>query len=146
MARKLLRQTVAITTGLLLMAAMFFGLGLWRRSGDAKWCRDAAVGLVDTGASPLSGDLVEQVRSICTVQRQRQRTMFGAVWRNGGQESAECGFEVARLQVISDRDPEARSAILESFGFAGSDFDSGSREDQNRFVQACLANGRHEAG
>ena len=146
MARKLLRQTVAIATGLLLMAAMFFGLGLWRRSGDVKWCRDAAVGLVDTGPSPLPGDLVDQVRSVCTVQRQRQRTMFGAVWRTGGQRSADCGFEVARLQVVSDRDPDARSAILEKFGFADSDFDSGSRTDQDRFVQACLANGRHEAG
>lgn len=140
MLRKLLRQAVAIATGLVLTITMFFGIGLWRRSEDTKWCRDAtADGVMPGDPQPAPAGLLEQQRSACTLHRQRQRVMFGSVWRTDGQQTAACGFELARLQLLPDK--EARSAILERYGIAELEFDTGSRDDQSRFVQRCLASG-----
>ena len=145
MIRKLLRHTVTIVTGLSLAATMFLGLGWWRRSEDAKWCRQAA-------ASGMAGDhtsdsgLLDEVRSACAVQRERQRRIFGAVWRSGGSETARCGFELARMQLTSYQDPNAYRAILEGYVIDDVDFDASNREDQDRFVNACLSAGQHEAG
>lgn len=141
MARKLLRHTVTIVTPVLLTGMLFFGLGLWRRSGDTKWCRQASSAAV-AGGQGLTPVLLEDARTACIVQRERQRVIFGAVWRKGGQETARCGFELARLQLFSDRDPGLGDAILQRYGIDGSGFERSSREDQDRFVKACLSNRR----
>jgi hypothetical protein len=143
MARKLWRQTVTIATALMLAAAMFFGLGLWRRSGDAKWCLHAAAGGVVADIQ-LSPSLLEQVRSTCIVQRQRQRAMLGSVWRTGGQEAAQCGFELGRLQLISYEDPGGYRAVLARFGVDDPEFDISTRQGQERFVAACRTRGQHD--
>jgi hypothetical protein len=67
--------------------------------------------------------------------------MFGSVWRTGGEEMAECGFQLAQLQLLPDHD--ARQAILEQYGLDEAGFDSGSREDQNRFIRACTRDDGH---
>lgn len=144
MARKLLRQIATIGTPLLLAASLFFGLGLWRGSEDAKWCRQAAAGGVAAGEKRLTPDVLDQMRSACVVQRQRQRSLFGAIWRTGGREAALCGFELARMQLISYHHPEGHRAVLERYGVDDSEFEVSSREDQDRFVNACLSSGAHE--
>ena len=147
MARKLLRHTVTIAGSLILTATLCFGIALWRRSEDVKWCRNATTtSALPADAQPVTPDLLEQQRSACAVQRERQRVVFGAIWRKGGQKTAECGFQLARLQLMSDQDANASGAILKKYGIDKSDFDASSRDDQNRFIQACLLKGRHEAG
>jgi hypothetical protein len=146
MARKLLRQVVTIGTAVLLAAGLFVGLGLWRRSGDTKWCRQAAAGGVAAGERPTRPDVLDQVHSACIIQRQRQRSFFGAIWRTGGREAALCGFELARMQLVSYTDPEGHHAVLERYGIDASEFEVSSREDQDRFVNACLTSGAHEPG
>lgn len=145
MVRKVLRHTLTVGTSLALAVGLFFGVGLWRRLEDTRWCRTATAGTVNTTAAQPGGpDLVQEQRSACMVQRRRQRQMFGAVWRSGGQRAAACGFEMARLQLVIDHDPAAARAILAKFGFDPSTFDTGSRVDQDRFVEACRSGG-HEA-
>ncbi len=146
MTRKLVRQLVAMSAGFMLAASIFFGVGWWRRSGDAEWCRQAAAGGMVAGDDASTSEVFEQVRSACRLQRERQRVMFGAVWRRGGQEAAKCGFELARLQLISDHDLKAAGAILQRYGIDDADFETGNREGQDRFVRACLASRQHEAG
>lgn len=136
MARKLFHQAVAIATGLVMMAGMFFGLGLWRRSQDSRWCQHATASGVMGGGEPVTSQLVAQMRSACSLHRERQRVMFGAVWRRGGPDTARCGFELARLQLISGH--------LQQYGFGGSAFEASNRNDQDRFVKACLAQNRSE--
>jgi hypothetical protein len=122
MARKLLRQFVTIATGLILTATMLVGVGWWRRAPAAR---------------PL-----DDLRAACAVQRSRQRVMFGAFWRQGGEDTARCGFELARMQLV----PSATSpAILERYGVDGG-FDVSNREHQNRFLNACLSAGTHPSG
>ena len=85
MARKLLRQALTLATSLILIATALFAIATWRRSGDTDWCRKATAG------SEAASDALDQQRSSCAVQRQRQRVMFGSVWRSGGRAMAECG-------------------------------------------------------
>ena len=141
-----MRQIVAMTAGFMITAGIFFGLGWWQRSEDANWCRQAAADGMVTGDEASTSGVFEQVRSACRLQRERQRVMFGAVWRQGGQEAAQCGFELARLQLMSNHDSKAVGAILHTYGIEDADFDTGSREDQDRFVRACLASRQLEAG
>lgn len=146
MVRKALRRTVPLAISLIVIGTTVFGMGLWRRSGDAKWCRNATTSgeVAETAHALTQTPDLERQRSACAVQRQRQRVMFGSVWRTGGREMAECGFQLARLQLLSD--PEARDAILQPYGLEDGGFDAGSREGQSRFVQACASNDRHKAG
>ncbi|HKY75978.1 MAG TPA: hypothetical protein VJS45_07555 [Acidimicrobiia bacterium] len=146
MARKLLRQLATIGTAVLLAAGLFVGLGLWRRSGDAEWCRQAAAGSLPAGEKRLTPGVLDDVHSACIVQRQRQRSFFGAIWRTGGQEAARCGFELARLQLSSVHDPEGHRAVLERYGVDDSAFEVSSREGQDRFVKACLSSSAHGPG
>lgn len=140
MARKLLRPIVTIATSLLLSATILFGLSLWQRSEDAKWCRDAIAEKAVPGNSDRPGfDFLERQRSACANHRQRQRVMFGSVWRTDGRRTAECGFELARVQLLSD--DGARRAILERYGIDPAGFEASSRDDQDRFVQRCLSAG-----
>jgi len=146
MVRRLLRQIVPVAASLIFTAGSFFAIAGWRRSGDAKWCRDATV--VNTqpgGTQTVAPELVERERAACAIQRQRQRAVFGAIWRTGGQETAECGFTWARFQIRTIDDPEAAAAILGPYGIDDTDLEPSSREDQQRFINACLSNGRQEA-
>lgn len=145
MVRRLLRQIVPVAASLILSAGVFFAMAAWRRSEDAKWCRNATV------VSPRPGDtraltpaIAEREREVCAVQRRRQRAVFGAVWRTGGQELAECGFGWARFQIRTYVEPEAAAAVLERYGLDAG-LEPSSREDQQRFLDACLSNGRYEA-
>ena len=145
MARRLLRHVLTIGTPVVLTAGMFFGLGLWRHSQDVDWCsRATAGGVVSEGAATTSFDLLQDVRSACTLQRERQRVMLGAVWRTGGQKAAQCGFELARLQLVSDRDQTTKDAVLQRYGISDPQFEASDRASQDRFVQACLAADRAE--
>ena len=98
----------------------------------------------DVGGEPATSQLLSQMRSACTLHRERQRVMFGAVWRRGGPDTARCGFELGRLQLISSQSRAAYGAILEQYGFGGSAFEVSNRDDQDRFVKACLAARRSE--
>jgi hypothetical protein len=146
MAKKLLRQALPFATSLLVVVVAFGGLSLWRRSQDTSWCRDAAatspVPAADTADAP---ELAGKEREACVIQRQRQRSLFGAVWRTGGQETAECGFELARMQLITDKDPKAEAPLLARYGITDPDkFDASSPDSAARFVKACLSK-RQEA-
>jgi hypothetical protein len=65
--------------------------------------------------------------------------MFGALWRRGGPDTARCGFELARLQLISGQHTEAYRALLQHYGLADGAFEVSNRDDQDRFVKACIA-------
>jgi hypothetical protein len=141
MLRKLLLRTLTVAITLALMATALVGVGAWRRSEDAQWCRKATTSPSAETAQGSVSDLLEQQRSACATHRQRQRVMFGSVWRTGGEEMAGCGFHLAQLQLLPDHD--GRQAILEQFGLDEPGFDPGSREDQNRFIRACSRDDRH---
>lgn len=143
MARKLLRQFVTIATGLILTATMLAGVGWWRRGQDARWCRQAVSGGTVTGDQRADAGPLDDLRAACAVQRSRQRVMFGAFWRQGGEDTARCGFELARMQLV----PSATSpAVLERYGVDDAGFDVSDRENQNRFLKACLSAGAHPSG
>ena len=81
-------------------------------------------------------------RAACVAERQAQRGLFGAVWRTGGEEMADCGVDWGRYQQISDGDPAgAVATVVKPYGITGS-LDPGSREDQQRFITACVAKKR----
>ena len=145
MARKLLRQALAVATGLALTATMFLGVGMWRRSQDATWCRQATASGVVSGEKRMPSAVLEEIRSACAVQRERQRRLFGSLWRQGGQQAAQCGFELARLQLVSYADPEAVGPVLQRYGITEPGFDFSDRVGQDRFVMACLSSD-HRAG
>jgi hypothetical protein len=139
MAKKLLRQMLPFASSLLIVAVAFGGLSLWRRSQDTGWCRDAtATSPVPEAQGTNAADLRAKEQEACVLQRQRQRSIFGAVWRTGGQETAECGFELARIQLITDKDPKAEGPLLARYGITDTDkFDASSPESADRFVKAC---------
>lgn len=139
MARRLLSSVVTVLVTLSLMAGVLFGVGTWRKSEDAKWCQRAVIGGALSGDRQLPADLVSEQQSVCAEQRQRQRRMFGSLWRNGGTAMAQCGFDLARLQLLSPY-PEARRAITARNGIDDPDFGGGSRDEQDRFIRACVAN------
>ncbi len=138
MPRSLLRQTVSLAAALSIAATALFGIASWRRAQDTAWCREATGGPAAHQAAP-SEDL-ERQRSSCVAHRRDQRVVFGSVWRTGGRTMAECGFDLARLQLVSD--PAARAAILEAHGFDPAGFDAGSRADQSRFIEECSSSRR----
>jgi hypothetical protein len=146
MVRRVLRPVVTVATTLAVMAGALLAVGVWRGSEDTKWCEKAVMGGTVLGDEQLvAADVLEQQRSACAIQRQRQRVLFGAMWRKGGTAAAQCGFDLARLQLLSAY-PEAREAILQTYGIDDPNFDGGGLQQQDRFVKACIANGRHEAG
>jgi hypothetical protein len=138
MARSLLRQVVGLATALVIAATALFGVGVWRRSQDAAWCRDVIAR--QQGHQAVPPEHLDRYRSSCAARRQDQRVLFGSLWRTGGRRMAECGFELARLQLVSD--PETQGVILEAHGLDNSTFDSGSRRDQSRFIDACAVSRR----
>lgn len=141
MARNALQKLVTVAVTVATVATMFFGMAVWRRSQDADWCGKATASVSAAPAGQLGGrDLLHEERSACAVQRRRQRSFFGAVWRSDGPDMAACGFDWARLQLLSDQDPAAEVALLKSYGFDDpKNFDTSGGGDQSRFVKACLA-------
>jgi hypothetical protein len=145
MVRRHLGSVVTVVTTLSLMTAALFGVGAWRKSQDTKWCEKAVMGgTVSADPELTTPDLVAQQRSACAQQRQRQRIMFGSLWRKGGTAMAGCGFDLARVQLLGEY-PEARRAIAAQFGIDDPSFDGGGLDDQNRFIRACVAKTGHEA-
>jgi hypothetical protein len=145
MVRRLFRPVLTVATTLAVMAGALFAIGIWRHSEDAKWCEKAVMaGTVLGDTQQVSADLVEQQRSACAQQRQHQRVMLGAMWRKGGTATAQCGFELARLQMLADN-REARQAILQPYGLDDPEFDGVGLAQQNRFINACLAKGPKKA-
>ena len=145
MIRRPLRQILPVAASLILTAGTLFAVATWRRSEDAKWCRNApAISALPGDAQSVDENLLEQERAACLTQRQRQRAMFGAVWRTGGREMAECGFEWARYQVRTYLAPESAAAVLAPYGI-DEPLEPSSHEDRDRFIRACRSNGRHEA-
>jgi hypothetical protein len=100
---------------------------------------------VPGGEQLAAGDLVEEQRAACSRQRQRQRVMFGALWRKDGTAMAQCGFELARLQTLYAY-PEARKALLQPYDIDNPDLVDGSVEAQDQFIKTCIAKGRRNAG
>lgn len=133
MVKKVLRTVLPVAIAVALAGTAFLALGQWRRADDSTWCRKASA------ADRVTPEILREQRSACAVQRLRQRTMLGALWRRNGQATAECGFELARLQLLGEQDPKAAVAILGRFGIDPSGFDASDRSDQARFVKACLA-------
>jgi hypothetical protein len=140
MARKVLRPILPFVTSLVVVTVAFGGMAVWRRAQDTRWCRTAAVKHPPAAGDNISPDLLKAERAACAVQRQRQRSMFGAVWRTGGQETAECGFELARIQLITEKDPKSEGALLAPYGITDpATFDASGTEDADRFLKACLS-------
>ena len=145
MAKRLLSSIVTVLTTLSLMAAALFAVGTWRKSEDTKWCRNAVMGgTVSANPGRTMPDLVAQQRSACAQQRERQRTMLGALWRKDGEAMAICGFDLARVQLLPD--PDARRAIATRYGIDDPTFSGGGRDEQNRFIRACAAKRVDKAG
>ena len=132
MVKKLVRWTLPVAISIALAGTACVALGAWRRANDTTWCQHATAG--DT----VTPEVLNEQRSACATQRQRQRTMFGALWRRGGETAAQCGFELARLQLVEDQDPKAAAAILDRYGIDATDFDASDRTNQQRFTAACL--------
>jgi hypothetical protein len=146
MSKRLLSSVVTVLATLGLMAGVLFGVGTWRNSEDTKWCQRAVMGGTLSGDPQLTApDLVREQQSACAEQRKRQRMMFGSLWRKGGTAMAQCGFELARLQLLSPY-PEARRAITARYGIDDPDFGGGSLHEQDRFIRACVANDRAGVG
>jgi len=146
MVRRHLSSALTVVVTLAVMAGGLFAIGEWRKSEDTKWCRKAVIGGTVTG-DPASEtpELAAQERSDCAHQRQHQRMLFGSFWRKGGTDMAQCGFQLARLQLL-DQYPDARKALAARYGIDDPDFDGVGTDAQARFIKACIAQSRHEAG
>ena len=144
MVRRLLRPIMTVAVTALLTTGTFVGIGAWRRAQDTSWCEKAVMaGTVGSDPEALLDDQATEQRDACATQRRRQRVMFGAVWRKDGTVMAQCGFDLARLQL--QRDPAARAALLEPYGLAGDpNFDGDGLDEQDQFIKACVAKSRHK--
>ncbi|MCA1841810.1 MAG: hypothetical protein LC792_01210 [Actinobacteria bacterium] len=143
MVRRLWRPIMTVALTALVTTGAFFGIGAWRRGQDAGWCEKAVMGGTVAGdPEALTDDLAAKQRDACTVQRQRQRVMFGAVWRKDGTVMAQCGFDLARLQLLPDQ--ASRTALLQRYGLPDDpSFDGVGLDEQARFIKACVATSRH---
>ena len=119
-------------------------VGHIRHSEDAAWCRKVTPSVIKVKGvdQPVPAEELASARAACVAERQAQRGLFGAVWRTGGEEMAGCGVDWGRYQQISDGDPAgAVATVVKPYGITGS-LDPGSREDQQRFITACVAKKR----
>ncbi len=110
-------------------------LGRIRHSQDESWCRKVTPTVLTLKGQPqpVPPDQLAQARAGCMAQRRAQRGVFGAVWRTG---------DWGRYQQLSDTDPAGAAAtVIAPLGITGP-LDAGSRSDQQRFLNACLARKR----
>jgi hypothetical protein len=146
MVRRFLSSALTVVVTLAVMVGGLFAVGAWRRSEDTKWCQTAVIGGTVTGdPAPKPPELAAQERSACAQQRRHQRMLFGSFWRKGGTAMAECGFQLAHLQML-DQYPDAQRALAARYGIDDPDFDGVGTDAQGRFIKACLAQGRRDAG
>jgi hypothetical protein len=146
--KKLLESTLPVVACLALtvgaVAATGLIVGQVRHSQDAAWCRTVTPTVIKVKGvdQPLQPEQLASARAACVAQRRAQRGMFGAVWRTGGEEMAVCGVDWGRYQQIADGDPAGAAAtVVKPYGI-NLPLDPGSRDDQQRFITACLAKKR----
>ena len=146
--KKLRESTLPVLACLALAAGAVAVTGLIvghvRQSQDAAWCRKVTPTVVKVKGvdQPVETDQLASARAACVAERRSQRGVFGAVWRTGGQEMADCGVDWGRYQQISDGDPAgAVATVVKPYGIT-KPLDPGSRDDQQRFITACLAKKR----
>lgn len=148
--KKLLESVLPPAIALLLTAGVIAAAGLvvghLRQSEDAAFCRKVTPTqiMVKGVVTDVPADQLATDRANCVAQRRSQRGIFGAVWKTGGEEMAECGIDWGRYQQLSngDRTPTV-DQVMTKYGLSPS-LDPGSLTDQHKFITACLAkkNGR----
>ena len=148
--KKLLESTLPVVVSLALtvaaIAAAALIVGHVRQSDDAAWCRKVTPTVIKVKGvdQPVQPEQLASARTACVAERRSERGMFGAVWKTGGQEMADCGVDWGRYQQISGGDPAGATAtVVKPYGITGS-LDPGSRTDQQRFMTACLAKKRSQ--
>ena len=135
---------VAVAVALGAVAATGLVVGRMRHSQDETWCRKVTptVLTVKGQPQPVPADQLAQARAACVAERRAQRGVLGAVWKTGGEEMAACGVDWGRYQQLSDTDPAGAAAtVIAPLGIKDP-LDAGSRSDQQRFINACLARKR----
>jgi hypothetical protein len=143
--KKLLESTLPLAIAVLLtagvVAAAGFIVGHVRDSQDAAWCKKVTPTqiMVKGALTDVPADQLATDRANCEAQRRSQRGLFGAVWKTGGQEMADCGIDWGRYQQLSngDRTPTV-DQVMTQYGLSPS-LDPGSLADQHKFITACLA-------
>jgi len=134
----------AMAVALGAIAVSGFVVGRVRHSQDESWCRKVTptVLMLKGQPQPVPPADLAQARAACVSERRAQRGLFGAVWKTGGAEMAACGVDWGRYQQLSDTDPAGAAAtVVAPYGITAP-LDSGSRSDQQRFINACLARKR----
>ena len=137
-------MVLAVAVAAVAVAGTGLAVGRIRHSQDESWCRKVTPTelTVKGKPEPIPADQLAQARAGCVAQRRSQRGVFGAVWRPGGREMATCGVDWGRFQQLSDTDPAgAAAAVIAPLGITDQ-LDAGSRSDQRRFLNACLARKR----
>ena len=143
--KKLLESTLPTAITLLLTAGVIAAAGIvvghFRQSQDAAWCKKVTPTEITVKGvvTAVPADQLATDRANCEAQRRSQRGIFGAVWKTGGQEMADCGIDWGRYQQLSngDRTPTV-DQVMTQYGLSPS-LDPGSRTDQQHFITACLA-------
>jgi hypothetical protein len=146
--KKLLGSTISMVTAMALAVGAVVGVGLVvghiRQSEDAAYCKKVTPTVVTLRGKPqtVPADVLAAARAGCEANRRAQRGWFGAVWKTGGEEMASCGVDWGRFQQLSGTDPTGAAATVAApYGITGP-LDGGSRSDQQRFINACLAKKR----
>jgi hypothetical protein len=143
--RKILRSILPMAASVALAAGVVAGTGLIvghvRHSQDTAWCRKVTPTVIKVKGvdQPIQPNVLAAARASCAAERRSQRGVFGAVWKTGGQQMAACGIDWGRYQQLTDGDPAGATAtVIKPYGISGS-LDPGSRDDEHRFITACLA-------
>jgi hypothetical protein len=145
---RILVSTVSWTAAVALAVGGVAGagavMGRLRHEQDAAWCRKVTPTeiMVKGVEEPVDGQALQGARAGCEAQRRSQRGTLGAVWKTGGLEMATCAVDWGRFQQLSDTDPAAAGSVTAAYGISGG-LDAASRDDQHRFIAACLATHRH---
>ncbi len=143
--KKLLESTLPMAIAILLTAGVIAAAGIvvghFRQSQDAAWCKKVTPTEITVKGvvTAVPADQLATDRANCEAQRRSQRGIFGAVWKTGGQEMADCGIDWGRYQQLSngDRTPTV-DQVMTQYGLSPS-LDPGSLKDQHTFITACLA-------
>lgn len=146
--RKILGGAAPVVLAMAVALGAVVGTGLvvgrLRHSQDEAWCRKVTPTVLTLKGEPqpVPPDQLAQARAACVSERRAQRGLLGAVWKSGGEEMAACGVDWGRYQQLSDTDPAGAAAtVVAPYGITNP-LDAGSRGDQQRFINACLAKKR----